>query len=151
MKAPRQTVVDCLGFQSRLILVGCGLKPAGSGKLHCQVITTAGSDVSIRRGRHLSRVVPRLIYEDGSGEESFRLDLKMSWCCHPDTLSSAQAQGIANRACPGQEEGSIEWLQAYRDAYAEQNKGQYPDSLAEYISNLDKLILEKRNSECLKS
>jgi len=75
----------------------------------------------------------------------------MSWGCHPDTLSMAQAHGTANRACPGQEEGSIEWLQAYRDAYAEQNKGQYPESLAAYLSRLDDLILEKGNLKCLTS
>jgi hypothetical protein len=130
---------------------GCLGYPVGPYRLRCQVITAAGLDASIRYGRHLSRVVPRLIYEDGSGEGSFRLDLNVGWCCHPDTLSMAQAHGTANRACPGQEEGSIEWLQAYRDAYAEQNKGQYPESLAEYLSNLDRSILEKRNSECLKS
>jgi hypothetical protein len=64
----------------------------------------------------------------------------MGWYCHPDTLTIARAQGIADRT--GHEKGSLEWRRAYRDAYERAAGGSYPDSLARYLAALDEGIAE---------
>jgi hypothetical protein len=65
----------------------------------------------------------------------------MGWYTHPDTLTLAQARGVAMRS--GHEEGSLGWLRAFRDAYERAAGGSYPESLAEFLAGLDRRIAEE--------
>ncbi len=68
----------------------------------------------------------------------------MSWGCHPDTITMAIATGKANKS--PYKKHSLEWLKIYREAYEIATDGEWPESLKEYLSNLDKHINEKQNA-----
>jgi hypothetical protein len=62
---------------------------------------------------------------------------------HPDTLIVAAARGHAMHS--GYIEGSVEWVQIFRNAYEKEANGKYPESLAEYLAILDKWIAERQS------
>lgn len=60
----------------------------------------------------------------------------MGWYCHPDTLTMAQAEALTRRRTQA-ERGTVEYLKAYREAYAEAAGGSFTVSLERYLAELD--------------
>lgn len=60
----------------------------------------------------------------------------MGWYCHPDTLIMAQAEALTRRRTQA-ERGTVEYLKAYRTAYADAAGGSFTASLERYLAELD--------------
>ena len=61
----------------------------------------------------------------------------MGWYAHPDTLTFARAQGMADRLCPDRD--SKEWVIAYRDSYHQIAEPAFR-GLSDYLERIDQAI-----------
>lgn len=69
----------------------------------------------------------------------------MSWGKHPDTLTIAEAQGIADRS--GHTRDSLGWDKAYPQAYEQAANGSYPESLVKFLQGMDQYIAERERTQ----
>ncbi|AFU88258.1 hypothetical protein CcrColossus_gp388 [Caulobacter phage CcrColossus] len=58
----------------------------------------------------------------------------MGWGTHPDTISCAMASGAGNRS--GHPWGTLAWMKAYREHYAQNNES-FGGTLESYLASID--------------